>query len=404
MAWLTETKRTNKKTGKKETYFAIQWREESGKVRTKALGFLPKSEATRYLKMFEGKLAAGEDVEPPSSAPGSTEVEAKASAAPVMTLGRYLDTVYLDVVERDRSKRTAESARSAAKAVKKRLGDLPIAEVDYAALDQYISARRAEGRKTRTVAIEVWLVKGCLEHAEACKVIPLMPRLPRVKGRDAKPHRFLSPEESKRLLSALKPFDEQPHVVTRGKPPINRDRLTYLAVLMALNLGMRKREILTRRWEDVRWKQGRHGALLIAAQDAAGFEVKTRKNRTVPLTPELRAELEKAHAEAGTPTAGWIFPARGDKEGPRQDFGIALRRACQRAGVPVVGPHALRHTWASRLAMAGVDRKALMDLGGWSSGQMLDQVYAHVTSDHLEEVMARSGLGLPEKDEEDKTR
>lgn len=62
---------------------------------------------------------------------------------------------------------------------------------------------------------------------------------------DARPHRFLTPEESELPLAALRPLDEQPHEVTRGAPPILRDRLTYLAALMVLNTGMRRNEILT---------------------------------------------------------------------------------------------------------------------------------------------------------------
>jgi hypothetical protein len=42
--------------------------------------------------------------------------------------------------------------------------------------------------------------------------------------------------------------------------------------------------------------------------------------------------------------------------------------------------------------MAGVDRKTLMELGGWTTGEMLDTVYAHVTSDHVADVMARMGM------------
>jgi len=42
--------------------------------------------------------------------------------------------------------------------------------------------------------------------------------------------------------------------------------------------------------------------------------------------------------------------------------------------------------------MAGVDRKALMELGGWKEGRMLDEIYAHVTSEHKVEIMARMGL------------
>lgn len=390
MAWLTETSRLNKETAKKDTYYGIAWR-EVGRVRTKGLGFIPAAEAKAMLKVFEGKLALGGAVEPPTT--GSGSAPAVAEPAIVATVTSYLDAKFLPVVARDKAPKTASSARGAAKNLQRLMGDTPIERVDFATVDAYISTRRREGRKSRTIAIELWLLRGCLAHAADCKVIPEVPRLPTVKLRDRKPHRFLSPDESVRLLAELRPLDVQPHVVTRGAPPICRDRLTYLAVLMALNLGMRKGEILSRGWEDVRWLQGQHGTLFVGAKPSIGFLVKTRRERAVPLTPELRAELVALHLELGKPAAGWVFPAPGQSGKPRQDFGIALRRACRRAGLPVVHPHALRHTWASRLAMAGVDRRTLMELGGWVSGVMLDEIYAHATDSHKEAVMARMGVG-----------
>jgi len=49
--------------------------------------------------------------------------------------------------------------------------------------------------------------------------------------------------------------------------------------------------------------------------------------------------------------------------------------------------------------MAGVDRKTLMELGGWKEGRMLDEVYAHTTDAHKIEVMAKMGICRFEKNE-----
>ncbi len=43
--------------------------------------------------------------------------------------------------------------------------------------------------------------------------------------------------------------------------------------------------------------------------------------------------------------------------------------------------HANRHTWASRLTMAGVDPRTIMALGGWSNLGML-ACYSHLTPGH----------------------
>lgn len=392
MAWLTEVKRLNKETAKKEVYFAIQWR-EGGKTRTRGIGFIQLTEAKQLLKMFEGRLASGEAVEPTSTAPGSAAIEA--SVPEGRTLGAYLAEVYLPVVARDKAAGTARSARCAQRSLTKEFGNVSLGAITFKLVDAYFTKRRSTGRRPRTVAIELWLLRGCLQHAVNCGDLPSgMPLLPTVRTGDRYVSPYLTPEQSVRVLEALRPGREQPHVVTRGAPPLQRDRLTFTAVLMALNTGMRKGEILTRGWEDVRWSTGTHGTIIVAAKSEIGFEVKTRRSRAIPLTPDLRAELAALHREVGTPERGWIFPADHDASVPRRDFKKGLANACRRAGVPVVHPHALRHTWATRLATAGVDRRTLMDLGGWTSSSVLDEIYSHAPEDHKVGVMARTGLGL----------
>lgn len=113
----------------------------------------------------------------------------------------------------------------------------------------------------------------------------------------------------------------------------------------------------------------------------------------MPLNAVLRAELDLVHEEAGKPARGWIFPSPADPSKPRKEFRKALMAACERAGLARIHPHGLRHSFATRLAIAGVDRRTLMALGGWTDSSMLDEVYAHTTDEHMEAVMARTGVG-----------
>jgi site-specific recombinase XerD len=50
--------------------------------------------------------------------------------------------------------------------------------------------------------------------------------------------------------------------------------------------------------------------------------------------------------------------------------------------------HANRHTWASRLTMAGVDPRTIMALGGWSNMGMLAR-YSHLTPGHLQAAVEK---------------
>jgi site-specific recombinase XerD len=54
--------------------------------------------------------------------------------------------------------------------------------------------------------------------------------------------------------------------------------------------------------------------------------------------------------------------------------------------------HGNRHTFASRLVMAGVDLRTVQQLGGWQSLAMV-QRYAHLAPDHLRAAVERLVYG-----------
>ena len=323
MAWLESKKRKNPATGRQTAYWSIQWRDERGRTRTRAVGFCSSSEAKTALKVAEAKLALGESIAPDAPTPSEPS---SSTALRTPTLGSYLDEVYLPVVARDKSPKTHEVEGNAGKALKGILGDVPLDQITYALIDAYVSERRDLGRKSRTLILELRTLSGALRHAYDCDLIAAIPKLPRLTDRDRSPAQYLTPEESVALLDALRPLDEQPFEVTRGRPPIRRDRATYLAVLMALNTGARRNEIMTRTWGDVRWELGPCGTLIIGAKPEVGFQVKTRRERAIPLTPELRAELLAWRREQGEPSAGWVFPSPKDPSRPRQTFRQAVQR------------------------------------------------------------------------------
>jgi len=397
MAWLLKPRRLNPRTGRVQVYYSIGWR-TGGKAKTRALGFISPTDAERARKILEGRQAAGQPVEPETSERSC--LATKTTTLP--TLGEYLFDVYILVVEREKRPATAASERYACKALRRLLGHRRLDHIDYAAVDGYLSKRADEGRMPRTRYIELRTLRYALRHACDCKLINEVPRLPRVKMNERKPHRFLDDADAVALLDASRPLDRQPHKVTKGKPPQRRDRLSYLAILTALNSGMRKGEILTREWGDVRWDWGPNGSIFVGPKPQVDFQVKMRRSRLVPMTPELRSEMEKAYGEIGSPEAGWIFPSPVDNSLPRKTFITALAGACRRAGIQKVSHHDLRHTWASRLAMAGVDRRTLMEVGGWKESRVLDEIYSHVTDDHVAEVMSRMGIGTKEETERSK--
>jgi integrase len=110
---------------------------------------------------------------------------------------------------------------------------------------------------------------------------------------------------------------------------------------------------------------------------------KNGDTRTVPLNSLLREALEKIMAEN---PGEYVFARRRGE--PYQSIRTIFATACRRAGLAGVTPHTLRHTFASRLAMDGVDLRTIQELGGWSKLEMV-QRYAHLSPSHKAEAVER---------------
>ncbi|MEV6695095.1 site-specific tyrosine recombinase XerD [Micromonospora sp. NPDC051196] len=122
------------------------------------------------------------------------------------------------------------------------------------------------------------------------------------------------------------------------------------------------------------------------------------RDRLVPIggyaLRALAAYLVRARpglVAAGRGTPAIFLNARG---GPltRQGAWTILRRAAQRAGLPVdgpqaVSPHTLRHSYATHLLDGGADVRVVQELLGHAS-VTTTQVYTLVTVDRLREVYA----------------
>jgi integrase len=67
----------------------------------------------------------------------------------------------------------------------------------------------------------------------------------------------------------------------------------------------------------------------------------------------------------------------------------AWKRALERAGIDrKFRWHDLRHTWASWHVQSGTRLQELMELGSWSSYEMVLR-YAHLATDHLRDAASR---------------
>jgi integrase len=133
-------------------------------------------------------------------------------------------------------------------------------------------------------------------------------------------------------------------------------------VIMALDTGMRRGELLNQKVEHVDFERN---VLSVTHSKTAEGE-----HRLIPLTSRVRALLDERHESSGL-----IFSYDGQ---PIRSLKTGWAAALRRAGLPHSRFHDLRHTFNSRLVEVGVVADIRKVLMGHSGGGDVHSLYTHV--------------------------
>ena len=144
-----------------------------------------------------------------------------------------------------------------------------------------------------------------------------------------------------------------------------------IAALLALS-SLRRSELKALKWKDIDFAKNSihvNGSMVYAE----GGMVHKRQNKTkssnriVPIIPPLKAALEAAEhkSEYVVPYNGsWIYQR--------------INEICAANGLPQVGVHGLRHSFASLAYHLQIPEKIAMEIGGWSDDGTMRKIYTHV--------------------------
>jgi len=168
--------------------------------------------------------------------------------------------------------------------------------------------------------------------------------------------RMLTPEEEAQLLT---------HCGPQLKP----------LVIAALHTGLRASELLSLTWDEVDFHRC---ALTVRAAYA-----KNGESRSVPMNKVLTEVLQGVRM-AALGSESVFCNVRGK---PYRSFRTAFERAVQKAGLEDFTFHDLRHTFASRLVMRGVDLPTVKELLGHKTIAMTLR-YTHLSSDHKQRAVS----------------
>ncbi len=264
-------------------------------------------------------------------------------------------------------KRAAENDRYIIIRLNKFLGHKYLDEITPGDIERYKTTRKKGGVGNATINRELGLLKSIFY-----KVIDSedygIDRNPVAKAglleEDSHRERILEPNETHRL------FNEADKL---------RSRHLSLFLAIALNTGMRKKEILTLKWEHIDFER----RAIAITKDRS----KSKKPREVPMNEQLYRELWLVK-EGSTNTFVFYNPQTGSHvRHIKESFSIARKKA----KIEDFTIHDLRHTAASLLVNeCGFSLKEAAEILGHSKIEMTAR-YVHSTFDRKQRGMAQLG-------------
>lgn len=224
---------------------------------------------------------------------------------------------------------------------------------------------------------------------------------PTLHARPVSPSKTARPdgEEEARPAARLKHFT--PEELARFIEAAKRERESLPLAFVGMT-GLRIGEALALTWGDVQEDAGHVFVQVSKTRSEIGSEYKTTRPKTassvrrVYLSPDAvriveemrdRVRLESGHVGRyrgrGLREDAPIFPAV-DGRHMRQDVARAvMRRTCAAAGVPLLSPHALRHSAGTYLISRGADPVTVAAMLGHAQVSTTLNIYAHALPDKV---------------------
>jgi len=238
-------------------------------------------------------------------------------------------------------------------------------------LARWTKAKIAAGTKAGTLVRDARMLHSALARAVEWKVISANPLAGQIKRRAGK---F-------RLADiVLEPLEDRVRYLTVDEEPrlraalAERDDYIPTAVLVSMFTGLRQGELFALTWADIDFNAK---TITVRPRNA-----KSGKVRHVPMNAEV---IKLLSVRRGNDPEALVFTYMGHAIVSPKTAWRTLTRAAKIDGFRW---HDLRHTFASRLAMAGVDLYVIKELMGHSSITVTEK-YAHLQPHRHHEAVAK---------------
>lgn len=357
-------------------YYKTHGREGNFKIGSH--GQLTPSEAREIAKVKSGELARGIDIQK-SRLDERQETERQRANQ----LGKYLVEHYKPWLEA----RNAKTADRIIQTIQSGFADFlktPLSEITARKVEQWRNQKVKAQMGKATVNHYVNSLKGAMSRAVEWDLIPNhdLKKVKTLKVESTR-LRYLSPDEEESLLSTLRERDERLKTARDQANEFRRvrnyttqpdlreqeysDHLEPI-VLLAMNTGMRRGEIFQLKWSNIDFYSK---TLTVEAGNA-----KSGKSRIIPLNDTAFYVLENWKPIS---QSQYVFHGK-DKE-PLTDIKKGFLKVLEEAEIEEFRFHDLRHHFASKLVMRGVDLNTVRELLGHADIKMTLR-YAHLAPEH----------------------
>lgn len=277
------------------------------------------------------------------------------------TLSNLFDKYINEYTVVNKAERTIRQDRGFAKDMLEFFGDVPLTEITPSRISAYKAHMRSKGLSATTINHQ----RGFLSHVfkkavrewEWVKENPVE-KVSREKVRNAR-DRWLTLEEEKKLIDACV-------IYATGKENVQIPHYWLQEiVLFDLNTGMRMDEVLSLEWSHVD----------LFRKTVTVMRTKNGERRTIPLN-QRAFELLKAKAKVRGIKSNYVFVSEVGTKIHDRNVRRAFYNALEKAWIKDFRFHDLRHTFATRLAQAGIDLYKIAKLLGHKTIAMT-QRYSH---------------------------
>ena len=298
-----------------------------------------------------------------------------------MTLGKFIRDIYAPWVLENR--RGGKATVAMLESSFNRLWDMDLDDINLRVVESWRSAARKAGLKTSSINRKLTALKAALNWAFKRELIAAYPlsRLETLREEDDHRVRYLTVEERERLFWALDKREEELRTARkrhnqwlreRGEPTLPTIKEGEFAdhlkpmVLLSLNTGIRRGSLFALRWSDIK-----DGTLTVRAASS-----KSGKTIHIPLNQTAQKVLTTWQKQTRGAGEALVFPS--PKGGGKMDnCNSAWEKLLKKAGIENFRWHDMRHDFASRLVMAGVDLNTVRELLGHADLKMTLR-YAHL--------------------------